>query len=702
MSRSEAKKPTVALATEDERRLDLSFVRRCTTQAAEAILGLWDQKRQTFWRHTTHRERELKASKNLFFPTVSLRCVDALLCLIVESPDWAPNRVREMLTATVVPSIVKRDEKLLESTLNAPAEKKVLNVFTLSLYVQTFSRILSHDGFSKDIADAAQAKLRSAAKDLLRHSTFKKDGPVTAHPFILYHASRALILSASRLQDRNLSIGIQKLVGRITAGVRDSIVRMLAKQMLGSSNPSEAVALAFCAATLTLCGLEEDHQYILAALDSCFEAQDASGCWPLGRVVRENKDIASDRLEIPTYEIAWVIAETLIQLVDKTGQSLSAGTAKKAVQRLLEGGRYAERSIVHLPGDIVPRRGWCSEHAYGVEIIESWTSATVLQSMLSLNRLMQEAARQTILSKYTVVSPTDRNWPSWLRWNRYVTDNEPDHDHPALKYLNEKIVKPILDDPRGLPPSNPRSVSALLFGPPGTSKTTIVKAVADGLGWPVVLLNPGNFIEHGLESIEAQARLVFDDLMELSRAVVIFDECDELFRDREPRPGTEQTRGITAFVTASMLPKLQELHDRGRVIFFICSNKFESIDPAVKRGGRIDHIVGVGSPDKEARIKIIRATWQEFKQDMNWVEPKHFAAAMEELALMTERFTRSEIQRAARLLARSDGWADVENAKIYVRSVLNRLKEALTIGLKEYDAFQKQKNQFSQPVTEGV
>ena len=278
-----------------------------------------------------------------------------------------------------------------------------------------------------------------------------------------------------------------------------------------------------------------------------------------------------------------------------------------------------------------------------------------------------------------------------------------DHEHPILAYLNERLVQPILEDPRKLPSPEARSVSVLLFGPPGTSKTTVVKAVADGLGWPVVLLSPGTFIERGLEYIEAQTRSVFDRLMQLSHAVAIFDECDELFRDRQPLPASEQTRSITAFVTASMLPKLQELHDTGRIVFFICTNSFQSIDPAIKRGGRIDHIIGVVPPDRDARAKILQGSHAELKRSSGWKEPGYFAEALEELASLSDRFTRPELQRAARLLARGVDWGNVSDAaKKSAGSVVEQMKEGLTIEMSEFEAFGQLKKKFSQPVTEGV
>jgi SpoVK/Ycf46/Vps4 family AAA+-type ATPase len=228
------------------------------------------------------------------------------------------------------------------------------------------------------------------------------------------------------------------------------------------------------------------------------------------------------------------------------------------------------------------------------------------------------------------------------------------------------------------------------------------KAVADGLGWPVILLSPGNFIEHGLEFIEAQARSVFDHLLQLSRAVVVFDECDELFRDRAPIKSTEQIRGITAFVTASMLPKLQELHDRGQVLFFVCTNNFESMDPAVKRGGRIDHIIGVGPPDLEARKKIIKSASDDLRRNKNWREPKLFQKALNELPAVTERFTRSEIQRVVRTLGSGDGWADGSKAQAAARAAAEHFKDALTIVPEEFQKFLELNKTYSHAVTEGV
>src|SRR5207248_1814352 len=132
-----------------------------------------------------------------------------------------------------------------------------------------------------------------------------------------------------------------------------------------------------------------------------------------------------------------------------------------------------------------PKRGWFSEHAFGKPSIESWTSALVLQSALSFHKLTQAVDRQLILRKFSSARPSDIDWPGWQRWNKYKTESEPEHDVRILDYLDRTIVQPIRTSPDRLPRSIDKSVSVLLFGPAGTSKTTIVRALADGLEWPV-------------------------------------------------------------------------------------------------------------------------------------------------------------------------------------------------------------------------
>lgn len=688
------------LAAPEKQRL-----RRLAEEAAAAISGLWDASRKTFWRNTLQRTRDQADNQTDFFPTVTLRCLDALLFFLLRFPEWVDEELKNNILNVWLPSIVDRDQKTLKSSLNSEAaDIEGLNLFTLSLYVRTFGRIAASEAIVGDISGRAKAHIEGATRDLVTHPGFAtgvSPSELKLHPFILYHTDVALRLALPTTPADLQQLG-RSLLARIDLATRKCIERLVAKTRLGVSNPSEAVALGFCAGVLSNNVQAEDKPYIFTAWKDCFAAQDLNGCWPQGRVVRKDKDVGSDRLEITTYEIASVLASSVMNVARSTNESLRSAGAGEAIEKLGRAGAYTGRSIVRTAGESPPYVGWCSDHAYGVEMIESWTSATVLESVLNLTELQSEFDRQEILNKFSTVSPTDRDWPGWLRWNRFQHEAEVDSAHPILSFLNEKIVAPIIADPRNLPSFYPRSMSALLFGPPGTSKTTIAKAVADGLSWPVVLLSPGVFIERGLEYIEAQARSVFSDLMNLSRAIVVFDECDELFRTREPTPGLEQARSITAFVTASMLPKLQDLHDRGKIVFFVCTNNFEMMDPAVKRGGRIDHLIAVGPPDETARRRMLKGLAAELRTESSWNAPARIAAAIDELARDSERFNRTELSRAYQSLHKLPMPDTDDEARTVARKVLERLRPSLTISPEDYETFSKQKTEFSHVVTGGL
>jgi len=141
--------------------------------------------------------------------------------------------------------------------------------------------------------------------------------------------------------------------------------------------------------------------------------------------------------------------------------------------------------------------------------------------------------------------------------------------------------------------------SALLFGPPGTSKTSLANAVAEYLGWPIVTITPSNFLSSGLEHVHAEVDKVFTDLMDLSKTVVFFDEMDALARTREKSPKDESKNPLdmtSLLLTTSMLPKLADLWKKAGVIFLMATNHRQHLDPAITRANRFDLLLCVGPP----------------------------------------------------------------------------------------------------------
>jgi DNA polymerase III delta prime subunit len=159
--------------------------------------------------------------------------------------------------------------------------------------------------------------------------------------------------------------------------------------------------------------------------------------------------------------------------------------------------------------------------------------------------------------------------------------------------VTEEILKPVL---RSVTETPVDCVSFLLYGPPGTRKTTFVEEMASALRWPLLTLSPPAFLSNGIEGFEAAADDIFEELLHLQRVVVLFDECEEFFRWRSS-PTTVESRTIGAFITSGMLPRLQALRKARSVIFVINTNiEAYELDDAVTRRGRLDRAARVGHP----------------------------------------------------------------------------------------------------------
>src|SRR5262249_8439923 len=90
-----------------------------------------------------------------------------------------------------------------------------------------------------------------------------------------------------------------------------------------------------------------------------------------------------------------------------------------------------------------------------------------------------------------------------------------------------------------------RPGAIMVFGPPGTGKTTIAQKLAEALDketrtrsrgarWRFLALSPADFAEHGGDRIVARAKEIFNDLRRVRRCVVLLDEMEEFLRVREP------------------------------------------------------------------------------------------------------------------------------------------------------------------------
>ncbi len=249
---------------------------------------------------------------------------------------------------------------------------------------------------------------------------------------------------------------------------------------------------------------------------------------------------------------------------------------------------------------------------------ESWATAVVHMFLSELSTVISKRIQKKLLEKYRArpSKKTPERQPSTFSIDGLLDIGVLLPNEQRLsEVLKNKIIKKHAGQTEKSLRRKPleKPVSALFFGPPGTSKTEMTKAIADDLGWPMVEITPSDFVRGTLANVYVQADDIFEDLMDLSGVVVFFDEMDALVQTRDGKDVLDIT---SQFLTTTMLPKLAKLHDQGQVVFFMATNYQDRFDAAIKRAGRFDLLICMGPPLLSEKItRLHRAFRMEAPTD---------------------------------------------------------------------------------------
>lgn len=337
---------------------------------------------------------------------------------------------------------------------------------------------------------------------------------------------------------------------------------------------------------------------------------------------------------------------------------------------------------------------WRSGHRTENKAPESWATAEVYAFLRRYEHYLDHRINSRLLDRYRGVPATAPNADAFSPF--YQPEVRAERVRQSEPLLGD-VLRAVLLEPlrirageeafslvRASAP-NQRARSAILFGPPGTGKSSYVRALAQYLGWPLVVLDPSDFASDGLSLMPTTISKIFADLREGRDIVIFLDEMEELMRDRRSdRSNPGDVTFEQRLLTTALLPKLQDLHDQSRSLFFVATNHYDKIDEAARRFGRFDLTIEVLPACLNEKRRHLVDAITEGQGDLYSTDAQAFIAALDQALRGLDSPTNADLRERLE-------WATFGEVRAVASAILDGQNEgrdagpSLTLTLKDLD-----------------
>ena len=175
------------------------------------------------------------------------------------------------------------------------------------------------------------------------------------------------------------------------------------------------------------------------------------------------------------------------------------------------------------------------------------------------------------------------------------------------------LKKPELFKKVGITP--PKGI--LLYGEPGTGKTLLAKAVAASTNSTFIEVVGSELVQKFIGEGAKLIKEIFEFARKKAPSIVFIDELDSLAA-RRIEVGTSGEREVNR-TFMQLLAELDGFKPLDNVKIIGATNRKDILDPAIVRPGRLDRILNIPLPNKEARTDIfkIHSGRMKFDKDFN-------------------------------------------------------------------------------------
>ncbi|KAK4485635.1 hypothetical protein RD792_008278 [Penstemon davidsonii] len=151
----------------------------------------------------------------------------------------------------------------------------------------------------------------------------------------------------------------------------------------------------------------------------------------------------------------------------------------------------------------------------------------------------------------------------------------------------------------------------LLHGPSGTGKTILAQICANDAGVNLFSVNGPEIISQYHGESEQALHEIFEKASQAAPAVVFIDELDAIAPARK-----DGGDGLSQRMVATLLTLMDGISSTDGIVIIAATNQPDSIDPALRRCGRLERVIEIGVPSPVQRREILHVILSEMRHSL--------------------------------------------------------------------------------------